>query len=161
MRGRKPVPTHIKAARGTLRADRMNPHEPRVDTRVPSPPEHLSDKAREKFLQLGSLLADHGLVTLLDADALARYAVVWCRWIEAEAEVLKRGPVVKTVGGNIIQNPFLAVANRCLAQLAQAEAEFGLTPTSRVRLRVEPHTDDPIDSIIGFLNHVPVTGHEC
>ena len=66
--------------------------------------------------------------------ALARYAVVWCRWIEAEAEVKRRGAVVKTEGGNIIQNPFLAVANKCLLQIAQIEGEFGTTPSSRSRI---------------------------
>jgi P27 family predicted phage terminase small subunit len=58
------------------------------------------------------------------------------RWIEAEAEVKRRGPVVKTEGGNIIQNPFLAVVNKCLAQMAQIESEFGLTPSSRSRIHM-------------------------
>ena len=77
------------------------------------------------------MLARHGVMTELDTSALARYAVVWCRWVDSEAEVKRRGPVVKTEGGNAIQNPFLSIANKCLLQMAQIESEFGLTPSSR------------------------------
>jgi P27 family predicted phage terminase small subunit len=48
---------------------------------------------------------------------------------------------VKTEGGNIIQNPFLAVANKCLLQMAQLESEFGLTPSSRSRIRMAEPAD--------------------
>ena len=98
------------------------------------------------------MLARHGVMTELDTAALARYAVVWCRWIDMEAEVKRRGPVVKTDGGNIIQNPFLSVANKCLLQMAQLESEFGLTPSSRSRIRasVPPGAADPFED---YLNH--------
>jgi phage terminase small subunit len=71
------------------------------------------------------MLARHGVMTELDAGALARYAVVWCRWIEAEAEVKRRGPVVKTEGGNIIQNPFLAVVTSASPRWRRSKASSG------------------------------------
>ena len=99
---------------------------------------------------MAAMLARHGVMTELDAAALARYAVVWCRWIDAEAEIKRRGPVVKTEAGNIIQNPFLAVANRCLAQMAQIESEFGMTPSSRSRIRMAEPADrnDPFEEYL-------------
>ena len=62
------------------------------------------------------------------------------------------GDVVKTDGGHIIQNPFLSIANRCLQQMAQIESEFGLTPSSRSRIRaaVPPGDADPFEE---YLNH--------
>ena len=98
---------------------------------------------------MARMLARHGVMTELDAGALARYAVVWCRWLDAEAEVKRRGPVVKTEAGNIIQNPFLSVANECLLQMAQIESEFGLTPSSRSRIRMAEPADqaDPFEDI--------------
>ena len=60
------------------------------------------------------------------------------------------GPVAKTEGGNIIQNPFLAVANKCLAQMAQIESEFGLTPSSRSRIRMA----EPADQIDPFEEYL-------
>jgi P27 family predicted phage terminase small subunit len=97
------------------------------------------------------MLARHGIMTELDANAIARFAVVWCRWVDAENEIKKRGPVVKTVADNVIQNPFLAVANKCLLQMAQIESEFGLTPSSRSRIRMEMPSDT-VDPFEEYLN---------
>lgn len=47
--------------------------------------------------------------------------MIWCRWVNAEAEIKRRGPIVKTEAGNVIQNPYPAVANRRHRQLAQLE----------------------------------------
>ena len=151
MAGRKPLPTQLKLVKGTARPHRMNPAEPQPVVATPAPPEHLDEAAAGKFTELAELLARHGVMTELDAGALARYAVIWRRWLEAEAEVKRRGPVVKTAGGNIIQNPFLSVANKCLAQMGQIESEFGLTPSSRTRIRMAApaETRDPFED---FLN---------
>jgi P27 family predicted phage terminase small subunit len=150
MAGRKPLPTHLKLVKGTARPHRINKEEPRPPIVVPSPPGHLDERARAKFTELAELLGRHGVMTELDAAALARYAVVWCRWVETEADVKRRGPVVKTEAGNIIQNPFLSVANKCLLQMAQIESEFGMTPSSRARVRAAaaPDTADPFEEYL-------------
>ena len=151
MAGRKPLPTHLKLVKGTARPHRLNKKEPKLPLVAPEPPDHLDERAKTKFTELAKMLARHGVMTELDAGAIARYAVVWCRWVDAEAEIKKRGPVVKTTGDNIIQNPFLAVANKCLLQMAQIESEFGLTPSSRSRIRMEMPSDT-IDPFEEFLN---------
>ncbi|MFP7572295.1 phage terminase small subunit P27 family [Marivita sp. S2033] len=150
MAGRKPLPTQLKLVKGTARPHRMNADEPRPEVATPPPPDHLDEPAAAKFTEMAALLARHGVMTELDVSALARYVVVWRRWLEAEEEVKRRGPVVKTVAGNIIQNPFLAVANRCMAQMSQIESEFGLTPSSRTRVRMaEPaETRDPFEDYL-------------
>ena len=151
MAGRKPLPTHLKLVKGTARSHRLNKDEPKPGIATPEPPSHLDERAKTKFVAMAEMLARHGVMTELDAGALARYAVVWCRWIDAEAEIKRRGPVVKTNNDNIIQNPFLAVANKCLLQMAQLESEFGLTPSSRSRIRMaEPA--DTVDPFEEFLN---------
>ncbi|MEJ8570754.1 phage terminase small subunit P27 family [Microbaculum marinum] len=150
MAGRKPLPTHLKLLKGTARPHRMNKAEPKPVVATPEPPDHLDEAARATFAGVAALLARHGVMTELDAGALARYVVIRGRWLEAEAEVKRRGPVVKTSNDNIIQNPFLAVANRCLAQMAQIESEFGLTPSSRSRIRMaEPaEAADPFEDFL-------------
>ena len=128
----------------------MNHAEPRPAVTVPQAPGHLDERARSRFAEMAEMLARHGVMTELDVFALARYAVISCRWIEAEAEVKRRGPVVKTEGGNAIQNPFLSIANKCLLQMAQLESEFGLTPSSRSRIRAVTPADaaDPFDEYL-------------
>lgn len=150
MPGRKPLPTQLKLVKGTARSHRLNPAEPQPMVAVPDAPDYLVDEDRTVFTEMAELLARHGVMTELDVGALARYVVIWRRWLEAEAEVKRRGPVVKTVGGNIIQNPFLAVANKCLAQMGQIESEFGMTPSSRTRVRMAEPTDtrDPFEDYL-------------
>jgi P27 family predicted phage terminase small subunit len=138
MAGRKPIPTTLKLIRGTARPHRMNKDEPMPPACVPEPPAHLEERARRKFTEIADMLARCGVMTELDRDALGRYCVIWCRWIDAEAEIKRKGSIVKTEAGNIIHSPYLAVANRCHRQLAQLEAEFGLTPSSRSRVRASP-----------------------
>jgi len=150
MAGRKPLPTHLKLVKGTARPHRLNKAEPKPVVAVPEPPNHLDAPAQAKFTEMAELLARHGVMTELDIGALARYVVIWRRWIEAEGEVKRRGPVVKTSNDNIIQNPFLSVANKCLAQMHQIEAEFGLTPSSRSRIRMAEPVEkaDPFEDFL-------------
>jgi P27 family predicted phage terminase small subunit len=110
MAGRKPIPTTLKLIRGTARPHRMNKDEPTPSICAPEAPSHLDDRVRAKFSEMAGMLARCGVMTELDRDALARYAVVWCRWVDAEAEIKRKGPIVKTEGGNIIHSPDLAVA---------------------------------------------------
>ena len=150
MAGRKPLPTHLKLVKGTARPHRMNKAEPKPVVAVPTPPDHLDEEAQAKFTVMAEMLARHGVMTELDTGALARYVVIWRRWIEAEQEVKRRGHVVKTSNDNIIQNPFLAVANKCLAQMHQIESEFGLTPSSRSRIRMAEPAEkaDPFEDFL-------------
>jgi P27 family predicted phage terminase small subunit len=150
MAGRKPLPTHLKLVKGTARPHRINKAEPKPAITVPKPPAHLDERARAKFAEMAEMLSRHGVMTELDASALARYSVIWCRWLDVETEVKRRGPIVKTEGGNIIQNPFLSVANKCLLQMAQIESEFGMTPSSRSRIRMAEPADqsDPFEEYL-------------
>jgi P27 family predicted phage terminase small subunit len=150
MMGRPPLPTHIKLVQGTARPHRLNPNEPKPPLAVPEPPTHLTEQEKAKFISMAEMLVRRGVMTELDAGALARYATAWCRWVDAEAEIKKRGLVVKTSADFVIQNPFLAVANRCMNQMAQIESEFGLTPSARTRIRMEELTGE-IDPFEEYL----------
>ena len=88
MAGRKPLPTHLKLVKGTARPHRMNKAEPKPVVAVPAPPDHLDEEASTKFTEMAEMLAHHGVMTELDTGALARYVVIWRRWIEAEQEVM-------------------------------------------------------------------------
>ena len=138
MAGRKPIPTSLKLIKGTARPHRLNKDEPKPPVAVPEPPAHLDERARTRFTNMATMLARHGVMTELDAGALSRYCVIWVRWVDAEAEIKRKGPIVRTEAGNVIHSPYLAVANRCHRQLAQLESEFGLTPSSRSRVRASP-----------------------
>lgn len=119
----------------------MNEREPQPAVKIPACPRHLTGEARREWRRIGAELVQLGVVTVIDRAALAAYCTAWARWVDAEAQVARLGTIVKTANGNLIQNPYLAVANRALEQMTRLATEFGMTPSSRTRVQVaEPDT---------------------
>ena len=138
--GRKPKPTALNELAGNPGKRALNKDEPRPPALrvLPALPEHLGELARRKWEELSSQLYSIGVLTEIDLDALERYCMVYQRWREAEENVVKKGgPILQTAAGNVIQNPYLSIANRCIEQLDKLAAEFGLTPSSRTRVKAE------------------------
>lgn len=87
-------------------------------------------------------LHDAGLLTQIDRAALAVYCQAWGRWVKAEAQVARHGEVVKTAAGNVMQNPYLSIANRAMKQMREMARELGMTPSARSQIKVVP-PDEP------------------
>ena len=147
-KGRKPIPTKIKALRGNQgkRALGVEP-EPRAD--IPECPAHLSDEAKREWNSVIPELSACGLMTMVDKAALAGYCQAYGRWAVAETALREAGPVVQTKDGNVIQNPYLAVANKAMALMLKFLAEFGMTPSSRVRLAAPGAKKDALEDFLG------------
>lgn len=151
MRGRKPLPTHLKLIAGTAKKARMNAHEPKPATARPAPPPELSDDARAEWDRVVEELFRLGIVTNLDRGILAAYCQSHGRWMQAERTLAKMAKMddstgalmIKTQGGNTIQNPIVGIANKAMADMARYAAELGLTPSSRGRVQARPPDDDP------------------
>jgi len=142
MQGRKPKPTAVKLLSGNPGKRAINHSEPRPKIELPPAPEHLGDDEKSKWMAVVKELHPLGLVTTVDKDALAMYCVIYVRWMKAERMVREKGEIIKTAAGNIIQNPYLAIANRALDQLNKLGAEFGMTPSSRSRVKVDLPTPE-------------------
>lgn len=147
MRGRKPKPIELRVLHGSA-AETARAAHPQPRRVLPRCPDFLTGEAEKCWKRLARELYDAGLLTTVDRDALAAYCVAFARWRDAEAQVAKKGPVVVTNkqldadgtqigGGNPIQNPYLAVANKALEQMSKLMAEFGMTPSSRSRVKAE------------------------
>ena len=84
-----------------------------------------------------------GLLTRIDREALALCCQAWARWVEAEAGIAKHGLMVKSPNGFPMQSPYLAIANKAMEQVRSFLAEFGMSPSSRTRVRAEPVQSEP------------------
>lgn len=148
--GRKPKPTRLKLLAGNPGKRPLNNREPQPPKRkrLPSPPGHLGEIAAHEWRRTGKILQRIGLLTQIDLAALEAYCVTYERWVEAEKQVQKLGPIVKTKNGNLIQNPYLAVANRAMKELRAWLSEFGMTPSSRSRVKVNENADK--DDFFGY-----------
>ena len=141
MRGRKPKPTHLKLMQGNPGKRKLNSTEPQPLVDIPSCPPHLADEAKVEWGRVCEELHRIGLLTLVDRAALAGYCQAWARWVEAE-EQLKRGLLVRAKNGTPMQNHYLPIANKALAQILSFAAEFGMTPSARSRVHAMKTADD-------------------
>ena len=143
MRGRIPKPTALKERQGNPGKRALNKGVSTMKQGVTRPPAHLSDAAKREWHRLKRRLTPAGLLTALDANVLALYCQAYGRWIEAEEQLARFGPVVKTKNGNLVQNPYLAVANRAMDQMLVYARELGMTPSARSRIQLPAHAAGP------------------
>ncbi|MGD0535901.1 MAG: phage terminase small subunit P27 family [Methanoregula sp.] len=141
--GPKPKPAAVRNLAGRSH-HKQNTEEPQPARlrRVPPAPRWLGEEARAKWKELAGQLYELGVLTAVDQDALARYCLVWGRFRKAERHVRKEGEITKTPNGYPQQSPWLAIINKCLGQLASLGAEFGLSPSSRTRVKGNPSEEE-------------------
>lgn len=135
MRGRKPKPTKLKIAAGNPGHRPLNEREPILPRGVGDPPEHLGEKARAEWSRVAAILTEAEVITEGDRAVLALYCSAWDRWVRAEEMLAKSSEILKSGDGGLYQNPYLAISNRALDQVAKLAASLGLDPSSRSRVQ--------------------------
>lgn len=149
MRGRKPKPTAVKELEGNPGKRALNHAEPQPASDKPTCPSHIKGEARKEWNRISKDLHAAGLLTKIDKAALAIYCQAWERWVEAEEQLKKVGPVVKSPSGYPVLNPFWSVANKAMSQMQKALVEFGMTPSSRSRIHVaDTAADDELEEFL-------------
>jgi P27 family predicted phage terminase small subunit len=149
MRGRKPLPSNVVRLRGNPGRRRMNDAEPKPAAKIPSCPACLGEVARKEWLRLGKELAELGLLTGLDRNMLAAYCQAHALWAEAVSSIERYGTMVKSPNGYPMQSPYVAVANKQVEIMGRIAAEFGMTPSSRSRIRAGgPAPEDPFEQFL-------------
>ena len=151
MRGRKPKPTVLKLLDGNPGKRPLNDREPASIPGIPDMPEDLDDEAQAEWNRIVPELREMGLLCRADRAALTGYCTSWSRWRNAEAQVGKYGTIVKSPDKNFpMTSPYLTVANQSLEAMRKFLVEFGLTPSSRSRIRL-PASGDAADEFDRFL----------
>lgn len=150
MKGRKPTPTKLKILKGNPGRRPVNTAEPKMSAELPTCPKHLQGEARKEWRRSVKLLHESGILAAVDRAALAAYCSAWERWIEAEEAIKLQGMIQTSPNGYPILNPYLSISNKAMEQMRAFLTEFGMTPSSRSRIKVEKKEDeDPMDA---FLN---------
>jgi P27 family predicted phage terminase small subunit len=127
----------------------LNENEPKPKLEIPTPPSELSEDARIEWEYIAARLHTIGCLSEIDRGALAAYCQAYGRWQQAEralAEMAKKDPLtggllIKTTNGNAIQNPLVGTANKAMAAIVRYAAEFGMTPSARVRIQTQASED--------------------
>ena len=132
--GRKPRASADKALDGNPGKRGLNQNEPKAVVGLPTCPKHLQGEARREWHRMGRKLKAEQRMALVYKAAFAIYCQAWGRWAEAEEKLAEFGLVITTKNGNLIQSPYLAIANKAMAQLQKALAELGISPSSQSRV---------------------------
>ena len=136
--GRPPKPTRLKLLEGNRGKRKLDVDaEPRPRLDVPVCPEHLGGEARAEWERIAPELERLGLLTGVDVVALAGYCANWATVIEAERILGEEGVVIDGRQG-LRMNPAQTIRNQAYTALHRFIVEFGLSPASRSRIKVEP-----------------------
>jgi phage terminase small subunit len=79
-RGPAPKPTALKLLQGNPGKRAINGREPKPKTGMPRCPDWLDEEAKACWKRIVPQLNGMGVLTLIDADALANYCDTWSRW---------------------------------------------------------------------------------
>ncbi|MBI9042904.1 MAG: phage terminase small subunit P27 family [Anaerolineaceae bacterium] len=149
MAGRKPKPTALKKLAGNPGKRPLNESEPEFEARMMSVPRHLDDEARREWRRVVRELFEVGLITKVDRAALAAYCQAWSRWVEAENDLQDQKLVLTSANGYRYPNPLIGIANTAMKDMKSFMAEFGMTPSSRSRVKVEkPEGPDELEQLL-------------
>ena len=85
--GRPPKPTALRILNGKAGHRSLNKSEPQIEPGAPDAPEHLLPEARAEWDRVCGRLVASGIMTVIDAGALAAYCQAYGRWVQAEDAV--------------------------------------------------------------------------
>lgn len=126
MRGPPPKPTKLKQLAGNPGRRPLNAHEPQPSGTAQRP-DWLPLGARLVWDQYAPLLTRVGLLTAADADTFGRWCSLASEFRSAPADM----PASK------------------IARMDALEQRFGLDPSSRSRISVEPITENDEERFFG------------
>ena len=143
-KGRKAIPSKIRALRGNPDKRKPNPNEPKPATGLARCPAYLSDDGKRAWARLAIVINGMGVGSRADGLALEILAEVHARLIKARKEIADEGITVASAQG-VKKNPAVTVAVECERLISSFAAEFGLTPASRTRLSVPGGKEDKLE----------------
>ncbi|NCB09888.1 MAG: phage terminase small subunit P27 family [Bacteroidia bacterium] len=143
--GRPKKPTHLKLLQGNPGKQKLPKNEPKPDVKIPEPPNFLIDYALDEWNRVTPILERLGLLSDLDVMELAAYCQCVDRWRNAEEEIKRNGMTDTTSNGNVIQSPYVGIANKAMVQMHQFLCQFGMTPASRAGVTAKvKEPDNPL-----------------
>jgi P27 family predicted phage terminase small subunit len=142
VRGRKPMPTHMKELMGNPGKRAINRNEPKPVGELYAAPEWMSDSQREGWAYAVTN-APKGLLKLLDRSILAVWVVAEDLHRQAAEKIAQFGLLTKSPNAGLpLQSPYLAILNKQAQIMLKAAAELGFSPSSRSRVQVSADPKD-------------------
>lgn len=147
--GRKNIPTALKKLKGNPGKRALNNKEPKPNVEIPECPACLTGEARTEWGRITKELKTLGIISKIDQAALTVYCMTWLDFVYAARMVDEEGEVITSEKGGKYQNPWVGIKTSAMDRLVRISAEFGMTPASRTKIKVETPTEE--DLMASFL----------
>ncbi len=148
----KPIPTEVKKIMGNPGKRRLpkpgEEPEPAHVTALPDPPDWLGEYGKREWLRCGPSLMDMRLLTETDLIAFSAYCANVDLMIDSKIEIEKNGPTILGARG-YVRNPALASFGQAVTALRALATEFGMTPSSRARMRLPGDDGESLSDLMG------------
>jgi len=143
--GRKPKPYNLKLLEGNPGHKKLiKPIE--VNSGIPTCPSWLTKDAKTEWKRISTDLHEAGLLINIDQVALAMYCTNYAIFLQCYRAINKEGGIAKYLKGKNSQTTTLYVAmNKAMDKVKTFCTEFGLTPSSRGRISLNPIGDGDDD----------------
>lgn len=149
-RGPAPLPTAVKVLRGNPGKRRLNDREPQPGAeRLPSAPRWMGEEARRQWRKVAGPLHRCGLLTEIDALALAMLCEAFAQYIKAKETVDTDGMLLTGATGNLYQHPAVSLMKGARVEILKWAREFGMTPSARSRITLDAPGEE--ESLADFL----------
>jgi len=138
--GRKPKPTsQLKLSGGWRIEQGQRDREPQLPTQIPPQPETLTAGAARVWSEVVALLEPMQVCTASDVIALSMLCEFVSKYRMATDQIEKHGMLIPITGNTLHlawkPNPYVAMQQDYAKRVVSLAAEFGLTPSSRARLK--------------------------
>ena len=145
--GPRPQPTVVRLVRGNKNKRPVNDREPILPVLQLDPPDSLDDRHKAVWLDYAQLLSNMRVLTIADASALMRLTRLKVRVEDLEQDIDANGYSYTTVDqqGNEHQTtrPEVRAWGDADRRFKQYLTEFGLTPSSRTRVKTNGPATQP------------------
>jgi P27 family predicted phage terminase small subunit len=152
LRGPTPKPTGVRVMEGNMSKRALPSSEPLPFPGEPDMPSHLTREARREWKRLVPILLAMRVLTAADGIALGNLCQAYALLVEAHKAMRKAskgggsGLLMKTPSGYVQQSPLIGIINGQVEIINRISREFGLTPSSRVRLDTPEPTVDQLEA---------------
>lgn len=135
----KRLSPEAKRTRGTARPDRSI-KSTAVDRfkEPPAPPQGLSDRAKQEWLELARVTTELGVLTSADLRALALLAETLATEGELREVLRREGLTILGANENSKAHPACRLMESTRNQAMRLLADFGLTPRGRLGVDIRP-----------------------
>lgn len=144
-------PTALRLLQGKRTIHKaLNKREPKPRVCIPPCPKHLTAAAKAHWKAVAPRMARLGILTEIDDEAFGALCEWHAIWVEAKRQMVREGITLTSKTGYTMPSPSFTVASKALKQMESLWAEFGMTPSSRSRIKAgEPvEASDPFEDLL-------------